>query len=195
MFDSWNIGEAWFLVGLQNTIRNPFFDVLFNLVTFLGEKGWFFILTAVVFFIIPKTRKGGTVLCLSCAIDGIIVNLLLKNICERVRPFNLEIFHGILFPAAWDLPDSFSFPSGHTAIAFCVAVAALLTLPKKFSIPLTVLAVLTAFSRLYLGVHYPTDVLFGILAAALSAVIAYFIPKLLPDKFKSSCNRVLPNMF
>ena len=102
-------------------------------------------------------------------IFGVIVtNLLLKNIVARPRPF-AEIEALIPLIAK---PTDFSFPSGHTTASFAVALVMLRMLPKKIGIPAVVLAALVAFSRLYLGVHYPTDVLAGFVVALVGSSLA-----------------------
>ena len=73
-------------------------------------------------------------------------------------------------------PTDYSFPSGHTAASFA-AVTALFFAKEKYRYPALVLAVLIAFSRLYLYVHYPTDILGGILVGILCGVIAYLITR------------------
>lgn len=91
-----------------------------------------------------------------------------QNIVARPRPF-AEIEALIPLIAK---PTDFSFPSGHTTASFAVALVMLRMLPKKIGIPAVVLAALVAFSRLYLGVHYPTDVLTGFVVALVGSSLA-----------------------
>ena len=145
------------LLLIQQYLRTDMLTPFMKSVTFLGNGGWFWILCAVVLLAVPKTRKTGYAAALSLIFGAIVTNLLLKNIVARPRPF-AEI--EALIPMITK-PKDFSFPSGHTTASFAVALVMLRMLPKKFGIPAVVLAVLVAFSRLYLGVHYPTDVLTG----------------------------------
>lgn len=146
------------LLLIQRYLRTDMLTPFMKSVTFLGNGGWFWILCAVVLLAVPKTRKTGYAAAIWSLIFGAIVtNLLLKNIVARPRPF-AEI--EALIPMITK-PKDFSFPSGHTTASFAVALVMLRMLPKKFGIPAVVLAALVAFSRLYLGVHYPTDVLAG----------------------------------
>lgn len=78
-------------------------------------------------------------------------------------------------------PKDFSFPSGHTTASFAVALVMLRMLPKKFGIPAVVLAALVAFSRLYLGVHYPTDVLTGFVIALVGSMLSVWIVRTKPE--------------
>ena len=149
------------LLLIQQYLRTDMLTPFMKSVTFLGNGGWFWILCAVVLLAVPKTRKTGYAAALSLIFGAIVTNLLLKNIVARPRPF-AEI--EALIPMITK-PKDFSFPSGHTTASFAVALVMLRMLPKKFGIPAVVLAVLVAFSRLYLGVHYPTDVLTGFVIA------------------------------
>ena len=106
-----------------------------------------------------------------------LTNLLLKNIVARPRPF-AEI--EALIPMITK-PKDFSFPSGHTTASFAVALVMLRMLPKKFGIPAVVLAALVAFSRLYLGVHYPTDVLAGFVIALVGSTLSVWIVRTKPE--------------
>ena len=149
------------LLLIQRYLRTDMLTPFMKSVTFLGNGGWFWILCAVVLLAVPKTRKTGYAAALSLIFGAIVTNLLLKNIVARPRPF-AEI--EALIPMITK-PKDFSFPSGHTTASFAVALVMLRMLPKKFGIPAVVLAALVAFSRLYLGVHYPTDVLTGFVIA------------------------------
>ena len=156
------------LLQIQQHLRTDMLTPFMKIVTFLGNGGWFWILCAVVLLAIPRTRKTGYAAVLSLIFGVIVTNLLLKNIVARPRPF-AEIEALIPLIAK---PTDFSFPSGHTTASFAVALVMLRMLPKKIGIPAVVLAALVAFSRLYLGVHYPTDVLAGFVVALVGSSLA-----------------------
>lgn len=162
------------LLQIQQHLRTDMLTPLMKFVTFLGNGGWFWILCAVVLLAIPKTRKTGYAAVFSLIFGAIVTNLLLKNIVARPRPF-AEIEALIPLIAK---PTDFSFPSGHTTASFAVALVMLRMLPKKIGIPAVVLAALVAFSRLYLGVHYPTDVLAGFVVALMGSTVAVWIVRM-----------------
>lgn len=87
---------------------------------------------------------------------------MLKNLIRRVRPY--EVISGLT--ALIEKQHDFSFPSGHTASSFAVAIILYQELPKKYGCIAIVLAILIAFSRLYLGVHYPSDVIAGAISGS-----------------------------
>ena len=162
------------LLQIQQHLRTDMLTPFMKIVTFLGNGGWFWILCAVVLLAVPKTRKTGYAAVLSLIFGVIVTNLLLKNIVARPRPF-AEIEALIPLIAK---PTDFSFPSGHTTASFAVALVMLRMLPKKIGIPAVVLAALVAFSRLYLGVHYPTDVLVGFVVALVGSSLAVWIVRM-----------------
>ena len=165
------------LLQIQQHLRTDMLTPFMKIVTFLGNGGWFWILCAVVLLAVPKTRKTGYAAVLSLIFGVIVTNLLLKNIVARPRPF-AEI--EALIPMITK-PKDFSFPSGHTTASFAVALVMLRMLPKKFGIPAVVLAALVAFSRLYLGVHYPTDVLTGFVIALVGSMLSVWIVRTKPE--------------
>jgi len=165
------------LLLIQRYLRMDMLTPFMKSVTFLGNGGWFWILCAVVLLAVPKTRKTGYAAVLSLIFGVIVTNLLLKNIVARPRPF-AEI--EALIPMITK-PKDFSFPSGHTTASFAVALVMLRMLPKKFGIPAVVLAALVAFSRLYLGVHYPTDVLTGFVIALVGSMLSVWIVRTKPE--------------
>lgn len=160
--------EGAFLMFLQENVRNPWLDMFFTTITKLGNAGWFWIAAGLLLFAMKKHRKEGVSVLVSLLIGFIITNLLLKNLIARPRPYTMVEGLSILI----NEPSDFSFPSGHT----CSSVAAALTLlrvsNKKWGIAACILAVLIAFSRLYIGVHFPSDVLIGAVIGALSSCIA-----------------------
>ncbi len=161
-----------FLLYIQDHIRCGFLDYIFPNITSLGNAGIFWILLSAVLLCFRKTRRAGV--CSALALIGSLLlnNLLLKPLVDRVRPY--EVIEGLKLWKVKAATDA-SFPSGHTAASIASAVAMCRFLRKRLSIPLIVLALMISFSRLYIGIHYPTDVLAGLLDGILLAVIAWII--------------------
>ena len=106
-------------------------------------------------------------------VDLVICNGILKPLVHRIRPFDVKTGIELLVKR----PTDYSFPSGHTAASFASVTALYLAGEKKLWIPALVLAVLIAFSRLYLYVHYPTDVLGGVVAGLAAGALGYWLMK------------------
>ena len=114
------------------------------------------------------------------ALNAVLVNLLLKNIFARVRPF--EALSG--FSVIVRRPADWSFPSGHSSSSIAAAFVALRRLPRKVGVPAMVLAGLICISRVYVGAHYPTDVIGGVIVGLLCGWLAEKIVEKLPVKVK-----------
>lgn len=164
--------EIKFLDWIQS-LHGPAGDVFWPLVTRLGDAGRIWILLAMVLLIIPKTRKSGAILAVALCADLLLCNHILKPVIARVRPFDVNTAISILIPR----PGDFSFPSGHTAASFTAVAALYFAGEKKLWKPALVLAALIAFSRLYLYVHYPTDILGGMAAGVIAGYMGYLIVK------------------
>ncbi|QNM06191.1 phosphatase PAP2 family protein [Qiania dongpingensis] len=161
--------EHGILLFIQENLRAGWLNGFMKAVTSLGDVGWFFIVLGIALLLYPKTRKYGLFVLAALALDFVILNLGLKNLVQRARPFNQ---YSDLIPLV-AAPRDFSFPSGHSGCSFAAACVLCLTLPKGKKIwgyALLVLAFLIAFSRLYVGVHFPTDVLAGMLIGFLCAL-------------------------
>ena len=139
---------------IQELFRNPFMDSLMPAVTSLGDAGFLWILLGLALLCSRKYRRTGAAVLLSLAADLVICNLLLKNMVARVRPCDLNPAVQLLIAR----PSDFSFPSGHTAAAF-TSVFSLYRENNWLWKPVLVLAAVIAFSRMYLYVHFPTDIL------------------------------------
>jgi len=145
--------------------RNGLLDILMPIITKLGSGGMIWIALAVILLISRKYRIAGAAMLLALALDVVVCNIILKPLVARIRPCDVNTAVQLLIAR----PTDYSFPSGHTAASFA-ATFALYFSHKKLWIPALVLAVLIAFSRLYLYVHYPTDVLAG---AMIGIIIGY----------------------
>lgn len=156
--------EERFLLFLQENVRNPILDKVMQFVTSLGDAGFLAILVCIVLLCIKKYRKVGAAASLSLSLDFLVVNLVLKNLVARIRPY--DVFEELILITR--RPSDLSFPSGHAGACFAVASVLFLCLPRRFGIPALVTAALISFSRLYVGAHYPTDVLGGILIGCVT---------------------------
>ena len=151
--------DADFLLYIQDHIRCGILDHFFPYITHLGTAGSFWILLTAVLMCFKKTRRAAV--CSAIALLGSLIlnNMILKPLVGRVRPY--EVIEGLKLIGKRATDPS--FPSGHTAASIASAVALCRFLKKRYSIPLLALALLIGFSRLYIGIHYPTDVLTGLL--------------------------------
>ena len=158
------MGIEFRILDWIQSIRTPFGDVVMPLISSLGNAGMIWILLAVVLLLIPRTRRSGAIVLAALCLEVLLCNVLLKHIFARIRPCDVNTAVQLLIPR----PHDFSFPSGHTAASFAAASALYFAGEKKLFGSAVILAVLIAFSRLYLYVHYPTDILGGIAVGILT---------------------------
>ena len=165
------------LEWIAANLKCGFLDAVMPLITLLGDAGIFWILCSVAMILIPKTRKTGLSMGISLLIGLLVCNVTLKPLIGRIRPYDYQMqhFQKEIILLVEGLHD-YSFPSGHTIASF-EAATALLIGNKKLGIPAMILAVLIAFSRLYLYVHYPTDVLASIALGIGIAFLGTFLVK------------------
>ncbi len=159
------------LLFLQEHVRMAWMDGFWRFITSLGNAGWFWIMTAAFLLLFPKTRRIGGAAALSMFFGFLLTNVLLKNLVARTRPYDL---YEALIPLI-EKPHDFSFPSGHTCVSFAAALVYMRMAPGAWGKASVILAVLIAFSRMYVGVHYPTDVLGGLMVGAVVSVLAVWI--------------------
>ena len=169
------------LYAIQS-IRTPFLDDLILLLTKVtGNYGQIWLALAVILLLFRKTRVCGVRIILSYALVYVLGQMLLKDLIARPRPCHLDETIELLVSR----PGSYSCPSTHTAWAFAAATSIFLRF-KKWGIALFVVAAVIGFSRLYLFMHFPTDVLFGAVLGAAFAVGTYYAVNAVTKKFEKS---------
>ena len=164
------------ILNYIQTLRTPIGDVLMPFISSLGNGGFVWIVLDIALIIIPKTRKTGIVVAFAIILDVLLCNGLLKPLVARIRPCNVVKNINMLIP----IPSDFSFPSGHTAVAFAVT-SALYFCKNKIWIPSALLSLLIAFSRMY-----PSDILGGVVLGVLVGKLAYDLGIKLGEKKKGS---------
>ncbi len=162
--------EILFLDFLQEYVKNDFLDWLMVRITTLGNGGFIWILICFFLILSRKYRKMGIVLLMGLLTSFIMGNLVLKPLIARARPSWGEGLLQLLI----DNPTDYSFPSGHTLSSF-ISAYIITYYKRKAGFIVFPLAILIAFSRLYLYVHYPTDVLGGIV---LGILLGFVVAKL-----------------
>ena len=192
--------DAGILIFIQEHIRSDMLTPFMTVVTHTADSGLIWIILSILLVIIPGTRRHGMIAGSSLAIEALISNVFVKNVVARTRPY--EVVDGLI--NLIEKQKDYSFPSGHTGASFAVAGAlfaiAILGLPfaekpgeisrsktspafKVFAVITLLYALLIAFSRLYLGVHYPTDVLGGFLIGAVTSILAYYAYHVIMKKY------------
>ena len=160
--------ELQILHAIQG-IHQEWLTEILRFFTTIGESGLVWIVIAIVLTCIPKTRKCGLTMIIAMAITYLVGNLFLKNVIARPRPCAVDTGVTLKIP----FPSEYSFPSGAVTIFSYYRKAGILSL---------LMAAVIAFSRLYFFVHYPTDILGGMVLGTLDAVLAVYIVKRLEDR-------------
>lgn len=162
--------EFAFLYFLQD-LHNPVLDGIMLFFTRMGNIGMPWLALAALFLCFKKTRKWGFAILGSMLLKELIGNLILKNLVARSRPCQIDTTVPLLISA----PSSYSFPSGHTFDAIAASVSIYLY-NKKAGIAAIIVGTIISFSRMYLFVHFPTDVLASVL---LGIVVAVFVHRII----------------
>lgn len=165
--------EFAFLDWLQQ-FHNPVLDALAVFLNYAGEHGEIWIAFTLILLLCRRTRKAGLAMAIALVSYLVAGDFILKPLFARPRPCDVNTAVTILVKR----PHGHSFPSGHTASAFAAAFA-LWRQDRKLGSPALILAVFIAFTRLYLYVHFPTDILGGVvLGLALGALASLLADKI-----------------
>lgn len=156
---------------IHNDLHNSVFDFIMPIITFLGNGYLLWIVVSIILTISKKYRKAGITMAVALILCAVMGEMLIKNIVKRPRPYEGVTGIQLLIPKL----SSYSFPSGHTLSSFAAAFV-IFKYMRKWAIPAFILAVLIAFSRNYLYVHYPFDVLAGAVFGGFFAWVAIKIP-------------------
>ena len=163
----------WFI---HDHFQFDLLDKLMIFITHLGDSGVIWIIFAAIFIINRRTRRIGISMLISMLLCYFLGNLVLKPLFGRPRPFLSDPSITLLRPP----PNEFSFPSGHSMNSFSAA-SAIFTFNKKYGIVAFILASLIAVSRVYLMVHYPTDIIAGCIVGLVTGAASHLIVENLID--------------
>lgn len=170
MLDFFKKTDNIILRWINGKLRNKAFDKIMPIITSIGNLGIVWIIISVLLITKKDYRVLGQMIITSLIITTIIGEGIIKNIVKRKRPFYGENDKELLITK----PITYSFPSGHTASSFAVATVFIKT-DNAASFEIVLLASLIAFSRVYLGVHYPSDVIGGGIIGAICGVITFLL--------------------
>ena len=153
-------------------------NVPMELVSLLAWKGFCMFLLGFCLCLFAKTRKQGMTVFLAVCFGGLFTNIIIKNAVARIRPYEAsEMYRAWWQYAGAVMEKEFSFPSGHTTATTAAMTGLFLTTKKKWSWLALLLIPVIGFSRIYLTVHYPTDVLGGLFSGLLGATVSFFVVK------------------
>lgn len=168
------------LYFFQNYIKTDVLDGMMSLITVTGNAGIIWIALAAALLCFRRTRVVGMTVLLGLTVGLLIGNIVIKPIVARTRPFEIDPTVPLLIPK----PKDFSMPSGHTLSSF-IAATILFMHSKRFGVPVLIYAVLIAISRLYLFVHFPTDVLVGLVLGVMLGVFSKNIKDVILTQIQS----------
>lgn len=179
MWEYINLIDISILRFIREYFSSPLMDSIMIFITNLGNRGFIWIIIGIILLISKKYRKIGLAMLIALAVTSLIGEVFIKNIIQRPRAFTTFPDIEIIIKA----PLSYSFPSGHTASSFAAAVV-LGYYIKNWKYLFYFFAALVAFSRLYLFVHYPSDIIGGI---ALGVVCSLMTIKIIEN---SKCKKL-----
>lgn len=165
------------ILDMIQAFSNPLCDIIARVLSAVSARGEIFILLSLLLIIYRPTRRVGLICLTALIFDGLLLNGVIKPLVARIRPYDLNRAVEIIVAA----PHDYSFPSGHTGVAFAFA-AAVRPLGKKAHRAALIFAAVMGLSRLYLYVHYPTDVLAGAFVGSLCGTAASAVWKKIPQK-------------
>lgn len=173
--------EASIILWIQENLRGAL-DGLWLFITHLGDEGILWIILGIILLFWKKTRPIGLTMLISLLFDFLMINVTLKDLIARPRPF---VVNEAITPLITDVSPYRSFPSGHSGGSFAAMFSLYRWVPKKVGVPALILAALVALSRLYVGVHYPTDILAGCVVGFMCSVWAYYLVRFVSKKKNS----------
>ena len=206
VFGAFDFNILQFYNNIHESVFGKIFDIFFLFYTHLGDDGILFIVLGLVFLLFKKTRKVGFGMLFGIAIGALITNVSIKPLIERPRPFELYEYLTdnpdiVIFKEWWTgmgevhASSMRSFPSGHTTSAVAALVPVFLYCNKKYSWLALFAAVLMGASRNYVMVHYPSDVLGGIVVGLIAGVLAFVIVNAIMKKLESSAKPGVQNVY
>ena len=170
------------LLWIAQHVRCGLLDPLMKVYTQLGNTGMLFIVLGLVLLLFRSTRKAGFSALCAMLIGLVVVNFTIKPLVARERPWLVIENFVNLVPEK----DPNSFPSGHTNAAFAFALAVCVSTPKRWlEVTAACMAVVMGLSRLYVGVHFPSDVLVGALVGSLCGLAGAWVVGLVWDRLGS----------
>lgn len=173
---------------IQANFQCGFLDVFMPFITLFGEAGIFWIACAVLLLITKKYRKIGLGMGFALIFGVVVCNMTIKPLVMRPRPYDFQAEQfGVTIKLLVDGLHDYSFPSGHTIASFEAATVLMLN-NKKLGVPALILACLIALSRLYLYVHYPTDVLVALVLGVAFGFLGNWLSGLCMKKFSKTSN-------
>ena len=182
-FASFDSAILDFYYNLHKSSAGGFFDFFFKNFTLLGEDGIFLILLSLIFLLFKKTRKVGAGMLGGIIIGALFTNITIKQVVARPRPYaTTELFQSRWLEVNGRLESEYSFPSGHTTSAMAAMTPIFLFCKKNVSWLAFLFVIVMGASRNYIFVHYPSDILGGIIVGGLAGVLAYLIVRVFYEK-------------
>ena len=164
-------------------IGGAFFTPFFEGISFIGKGGICLIIMSLLLMLYRPTRRFGTAMCLGLAIGAVFTNLIIKPWVARPRPYvdQSSIFYQYWLQVGQNVESDKSFPSGHTTAAFDCMTPVFILGNKRLKFLALTFAILMGLARIYLCVHFPSDVLGGMIVGILAGILAVLIAKKLPQ--------------